>query len=184
MRRCWLVLCAASWMHAEEIALRIDPAQTSVQFKLGATLHSVRGTFQLKRGNIRYDDATGAASGEIAIDAASGQSGNSDRDRDMHAKVLESPRYPEIVFRPAKVSGKVDGRGSSRIILIGLISIHGAEHEISLPLQVDTAGGRYTALGAFTVPYVKWGMKNPSKAFLRVSENVEVTIRGIAERVR
>jgi polyisoprenoid-binding protein YceI len=185
MIRRWLPLFAAlSSLHAGEIALRIDPSQTTVQFKLGAVLHSVRGTFQLKSGNIRFDDGTGAASGEIVIDAASGQSGNADRDRDMHEKVLESGRFPEIAFHPKQVSGKVSDTGSSKIVLIGQISIHGANHDISLPLQVEATGGRYSASGAFTIPYVKWGLKNPSKALLRVSENVEINIRGVAERAR
>jgi polyisoprenoid-binding protein YceI len=174
------VLLAAGCLTAAEIELRLDPAQTSVQFKLGATLHSVKGTFRLKRGTIRFDDATGAASGELAIDAASGQSGNTDRDRDMHQKVLESAKFGEIVFRPRSVSGKVQKQGTSKVTLTGTISIHGADHELSVPLDVESAGGSYTANGRFNIPYVKWGMKNPSKALLRVSENVEIAIRAVA----
>jgi hypothetical protein len=65
-----------------------------------------------------------------------------------------------------------------------VVSIHGADHEIAVPLQVEISGGQYTASGSFLVPYVKWGMKNPSKTLLRVSENVEITIRGVAGRIR
>jgi polyisoprenoid-binding protein YceI len=179
-----VLLLAAGSLAAEEIALRIDPAKTSVQFKLGATLHSVRGTFQVKRGEIRFDEATGAASGEVVIDAASGQSGNSDRDRDMHSKVLESARFPEIIFRPNRVAGSIAAQGVTRVTTTGVVSIHGADHEIAVPLQVEISGGQYTASGSFSVPYVKWGMKNPSKTLLRVSENVEITIRGVAGRIR
>ena len=43
-------------------------------------MHTVHGTFQLRRGAIRFDPASGQASGEIVIDLASGQSGNKWRD--------------------------------------------------------------------------------------------------------
>jgi hypothetical protein len=45
---------------------------------------------------------------------------------------------------------------------------------------VDTAGGRYEASATFIIPYVKWGMKNPSTLFLRVNDKVEITVRTVA----
>jgi polyisoprenoid-binding protein YceI len=180
MRNAAIGVLLAVCLTAAEMELRLDPGQTTVQFKLGATLHSVKGTFQLKRGTIRFDDATGAASGELAIDATSGQSGNADRDRDMHQKVLESAKFPEIVFRPKSVTGKVARSGAFKVALAGTISIHGSQLEISIPLEVSAAEGRYSASGRFIIPYVKWGMKNPSKMLLRVSEDVELTIHTTA----
>jgi polyisoprenoid-binding protein YceI len=147
-------------------------------------LHTVRGSFLLKRGNIRFDSATGKASGELVVDAASGESGNGARDRRMHKNVLESDRYPEIVFRPDRVEGKVAQQGASQVGLHGMFSIHGAEHELTLPVEVEAAGGQYTAAIVFAVPYVKWGMKNPSTFFLRVDDKVEIGIHTVASAVR
>jgi polyisoprenoid-binding protein YceI len=176
-------LAAATPLEAQTVALRIDPAQTQVEFTLGAVLHTVHGTFRLQRGEIRFDPATGSASGELVVDATSAQSGNDARDKDMHKKVLESGRYPEIVFRTGRVVGKVAAQGPSQVRLHGIFSIHGAEHEIEIPAEVEAAGGQYRATVKFSVPFVEWGMKDPSTLFLRVDKRVDITIHTIAHVV-
>jgi len=174
------VLSVAGTIPGQDTALRVDPAQTRVEFTLPDLLHTVHGTFQLKRGDLRFDPASGKASGELVVDAASGDSGSAGRDRRMHANILQSDRFPEITFRPDRVIGKVAPEGKFTVELHGMFGIHGAEHEITLPLEVEAAGGQYTASGTCKVPYVKWGMKNPSTLFLRVSDTVEITIHTIA----
>jgi polyisoprenoid-binding protein YceI len=116
------------------------------------------------------------------VDAASGASGSGARDRRMHKNVLESGRYPEIVFRPDRVDGRVAPEGVSHVQLHGTFTIHGASHEITMPADVEAAGDEYQAVAHFTIPYAKWGMKNPSTLFLRVSDQVEITIHTVARR--
>ena len=41
----------------------LQPQETRVAFTLGATLHTVHGTLRAKRGSVRFNPATGAASG-------------------------------------------------------------------------------------------------------------------------
>jgi hypothetical protein len=48
-------------------------------------------------------------------------------------------------------------------------------------VHVEAAAGRYAATAHFTVPYVKWGMKNPSTFVLRVSDKVQIDVRLAAE---
>ena len=173
-------LLGAATIPGQETSLHADPAQTTVEFTLPSLLHTVHGTFQLKRGDLRFDPAGGQASGELVVDATTGESGSDGRDKRMHHSILQSATYPEIVFRPDRVAGKVALEGKSEVSLHGMFSIHGAAHEIDLPLHVQAAGGRYTATGTFKVPYVKWGMKNPSTLMLRVSDTVEITIHTVA----
>jgi polyisoprenoid-binding protein YceI len=184
VRLACVTLLAASSIPAQDTVLQVDPSKTKVEFTLVDVLHTVHGSFLLKRGDIRFDAANGKASGELVVDAASGDSGSGARDRNMHKNVLESARYPEIVFRPDRVEGQVAPRGASKVALHGMFSIHGAEHEITLPVEVEAAGGQYTATMAFAVPYVQWGMKNPSTLFLRVSDKVEITIHTEARAAR
>ena len=173
-------LTAALTAGAQELALELTPAQTAVQFQLGATLHTVHGTFALKRGTIHVDLASGRASGEIVVDATSAATGNSGRDRKMHGEILESARFPEIVFRPDRLEGKIAPQGASHLALHGLFTIHGADHELTVPVDVETANGQYTSTAVFTIPYVKWGLKNPSTLMLRVSDKVVLTVRTVA----
>ena len=175
-----LAAAAPGTIPAQTAILEMDPAETRVEFTLGDVLHTVHGAFVLKRGNFRFDAATGKASGELVVDAASGDSGSAARDRRMHANVLESARYPEIVFRPDRVEGKLEPQGVSKVQLHGMFAIHGAEHEITVPAEVEADGGRYNATVQFAVPYVKWGMKNPSTLFLRVNDRVDITIHTVA----
>jgi polyisoprenoid-binding protein YceI len=174
------VLLAIAPLSAQETALELDPAQTEVSFTLPDVLHTVHGKFALKRGSIHFDPATGKASGELIVDATSGNSGSTARDRRMHQNILESAKYPEIVFRPDRVQGKVEPRGTSQVQLHGVFTIHGAPHEILMPVQVEAGAERYSATLHFTVPYVQWGMKNPSTLILRVSDKVDIDIKTVA----
>src|SRR5208282_4058307 len=150
---------------AQNAALQLDPQHTTINFTLGDVLHTVRGTFQLKRGALRLDPASGKLTGEIVVDAKSGQSGNGIRDRKMHREVLESDRYPEIVFRPDRVEGTVLPQGKSSVRIHGMFNIHGADHELTIPAEVEMSADHWTATLHFAVPYANWGMKNPSTVF-------------------
>jgi polyisoprenoid-binding protein YceI len=167
-----LAVCAAA--RSQEIVLNPDPAAATVQFKLPATLHTVHGSFKLKHGAIRFNPATGKISGDVVVDAASGNSGNDSRDRRMHKEILESAKYPEIVFTPDRVDGTVAPQGASQIQVHGVFRIHGAAHEITIPVQVRMANGQASATTNFAIPYVMWGIKNPSTFFLHVGDKVEI----------
>jgi len=161
---------------AQETTLVLDPAKTTVSFSLEATLHTVHGTFRLKSGVIQFNPATGAASGAVVVDATSGETGNSRRDRNMHKDVLQSPRYPEITFTPTRVTGSFVAQGESSVTVDGVLRLRGADHTVALTFKVQTSDGELQATTQLTVPYVAWGLKNPSSFLLRVAEKVEVSI--------
>ncbi len=163
---------------AQAVVLQCDPAQAAADFTLGDSLHTVKGSFSMKSGEIHFDPATEMVSGEIVFDATSGQSGNKGRDRKMHKDVLESERYPEIGFRPDRVEGKVAASGTSTVQVHGMFRIHGAEHEITAPADVTPQGDHWNVSSHFSVPYAKWGMKNPSLLFLRVGNSVDLVFHG------
>jgi hypothetical protein len=56
----------------------------------------------------------------------------------------------------------------------GLFRIHGAAHEITIPVQVQMNNGKASAKTNFTIPYVMWGIKNPSTLLLHVGDKVEI----------
>ena len=161
---------------AQEASLNFIPAQTAVNFTLGDVLHTVHGSFSLKFGQIRFAPATNAIGGEIVVDAASGNSGSATRDRKMHKEILESARYSEVTFLPDRVQGKILVLGTSQVQVHGMFGIHGAEHEITVPAQVELAPDHWSLTVHFAVPYVKWGMKDPSTFILRVEKTVDIDL--------
>jgi hypothetical protein len=66
----------------------------------------------------------------------------------------------------------------------GIFNIHGVDHEITVPVDVDRSTDHWTATVHFTVPYAKWGMKNPSTLFLRVNDSVEIDLMAAGNVVR
>jgi polyisoprenoid-binding protein YceI len=175
----WFAFCAFAQASApgtppHEFRLQLDPSLSGATFILTGNFHSVEGSFALKRGTIQYDPVSGNASGEIVSDALSGKTGNDGRDKKMHQDVLESSRFPEISFRPDHTEGAFATAGDSTLQVHGMFSIHGADHELTIPVTVHLDGETWSAKATFRVPYAKWGMKNPSVLFLRVAGFVDV----------
>ena len=171
-----LLLAAAPPATAERV-LALSPKEAKVSFTLDATVHTVHGTVPLTSGTIQFDPASGRASGEVVLDLAHAQTGNDGRDADMHGKVLETARFPRAVFRPHQLQGSLRPSGTSEIVLKGTLLFHGAEHPVEIPAKVSLAGDRLTADGHLTIPYVAWGLKDPSKFVLRVGKSVEVRLQ-------
>jgi YceI-like domain len=180
-----VVLSAAAAQHAtqtaqaasaNEIVLTVDPAQSTVHYSVSSSLHTVHGTFALKRGTLRFEPATGKANGEIVVDAASGQSGSDSRDKKMHKEVLESSRFTEIIFRPERVEGTVQPQGTSSTQLHGVCVLHGSEHEITVPVRAELKSDQWKGTATFSVPYNDWGLKNPGNFLLKVDHTVSIEV--------
>lgn len=174
-----LAALAAVSAHAEERALVLDPAASRISFTLGATGHDVEGKMALKSGRIAFDPDTGAASGEIVLDLKSAETGSDGRDKDMHEEVLETGKYPTAVFRAEKVRGAVAPSGPSQVTLDGTLSFHGGEHKVSLPAKIDAQNGRVVADTQLQIPYVQWGLHDPSILVLRVAKVVDVKVHAV-----
>lgn len=176
----FLIAAFSTSAFSQQETFTLDPGQTKVNFTLGDVLHTVHGEFRLKRGSIVLNKATGQASGELVVDATSGDSGNKSRDKKMHKEILESEKYPEIVFTPQHFQGPLNDQGKSHLLIDGLFNIHGASHPMTLIVDADVEHGDASAATSFAVPYVKWGLKNPSTFILRVSDKVDITINAVA----
>jgi polyisoprenoid-binding protein YceI len=167
---------------AQETVVHLDPAQTKVEFSVGSTLHTVHGAFKLKSGEVRFDPATGKASGAIVVAATSGETANDGRDKKMHGKVLESEKFPEIVFTPNQVHGKIAPQGSSEVEVSGVFRLHGQDHDLTMTVAVEPrASDQIQATTHFGVPYVKWGLKSPNTFLLKVDDTVDVEIHAAGQ---
>src|SRR5260370_39486983 len=166
---------------AQEVIIDLDPSKSTVQFALSAVLHTVHGTFKVKGGTVHWEIATGKTSGQIVVDVKSGYTGVAAHDRQMHEAVLESGRFPEAIFSPDRVTGQVSMEGESQVDVHGILRIHGQAHEVTFHGKVNLQDDRATASAKFVMPYVRWGMKDPSTCVLRVNDNVdlEMSLTGI-----
>jgi polyisoprenoid-binding protein YceI len=159
-----------------EIVLTLDPAQSKVHWTMDSSLHTVHGTFALNSGTVHFDPETGKAGGEIVVHATSGESGNSSRDARMRKEILETAKYPDVVFRPTQMEGKVAPSGAADGKLHGVFVIHGAEHDLTAVVHAELTGDRWNGTSRFEVPYVKWGIKDPSNFLLKVKPVVHVEL--------
>lgn len=154
----------------------LDPEATQISFTLGATGQDVEGKLYLRDGELRLGPEAATASGELTIDVVRAETGHKKRDKTMHKKVLESISHPWIVFRAERIEGTVAATGTSEVSLVGTLTLLGTEHPFTLALSVEVEGERFMARTSFPVPYIEWGLRNPSFAFLRVAKVVDVTI--------
>lgn len=161
---------------AQQQTLTVNPSASSVGFALTGTGHEVHGTFHVTSGTIQFDRTATKMSGTVTVSASSGESGDNGRDKNMHQKVLETERYSDITFQPQSYSGTLAASGDSSIQVSGIFTLHGTPHDLTVPMQVHIEGQNVTAKGSFIVPYVKWGLKDPSVFILKVAKDVHIDL--------
>src|SRR5438270_9832833 len=116
---CVALLLGGIRAQGQQNEFQVDRAKSTVTFTLGDVLHTVHGTFKVSHGTLQVEPG-GKASGEIVVDARSGESGSGMRDRKMNKEVLESAKYPEISFRPNRIDGLLNTQGNSTVMVHGM----------------------------------------------------------------
>src|SRR5438270_12404451 len=79
-----LLAFAGSLAAGQQFLFQLDPQHTGVNFTLGDVLHTLHGTFLVKQGSLTLDPASGTLTGELVVDANSGNSGSGMRELKMH----------------------------------------------------------------------------------------------------
>jgi polyisoprenoid-binding protein YceI len=171
-----LALGSALSAGAQQQTFTINPATSSVAFALTGTGHEVRGSFHVSSGAIQYDHTAAKISGSVVVSAASGDSGDKGRDKKMHSDVLEVEHYADVTFQPKSYTGALAASGDSTIQVSGVFTLHGSAHDITVPMQIHIEGSSVTAKGSFVVPYVQWGLKDPSIFILKVAKEVHIDL--------
>jgi polyisoprenoid-binding protein YceI len=163
--------------NAASQTLTLDPTASHIGFTLGAVIHTVEGRISLGSGTIHFDADTGAASGEIVVDARSATTDLERRDRNMHDDVLGSATFPRIVFHPDHLAVlRREGNERAEIQLAGRLAMHGHELPLTLPATLMAQGDRLEIESRFPVHYVDWGMPAYSVLFVTVEPSVDVTV--------
>jgi polyisoprenoid-binding protein YceI len=171
-----LPLSLAATAFAQHETFTVSPDASHIGFALNGTGHHVEGVFHVQDGTIQFDPAAQTISGSIVAAANSGNSGDTGRDKKMNSEVLNSDKFTEIIFAPKSYTGKLAATGDSTIQVSGVFTLHGSSHDITVPMQVHIAGSSLEAKGQFVVPYVKWGLKDPSIFILKVAKQVDIDL--------
>jgi len=102
----------------------------------------------------------------------------------MNNEVLESARYPEIVFESTRVSGSKTGDSHFSVQMTGHLTLHGVSHELTIPVQASLTGGTLHTHGEFTVLQTAYGIKPVRVAggSLKIKDELKLTFNIVARR--
>ena len=161
---------------AQHRTFTVNADSSQVAFTLAGTGHHVQGGFHVQSGSIDFDVKAQTISGSVVVAAGSGNSGDKGRDKKMNSDVLESDKFAEVSFVPKSYQGTLANSGDSSVQVSGTFTLHGSAHDIAVPMQLHFDGNSLTAKGHFTVPYVQWGLKDPSVFILKVAKEVDIDL--------
>lgn len=171
-----LPLFLASSGLAQHETLTISPESSVIGFTLGGSAHETHGTFHVQSGSIDFDRTAPKLSGSVVVAASSGKTGNDSRDKRMTNEVLDAPHFTDVSFAPHSYQGAIAPAGDSTLQVTGTFTLHGTSHELTIPMQVHIDGANCTVKTHFAVPYVQWGLKDPSVFILKVAKEVDVNL--------
>jgi polyisoprenoid-binding protein YceI len=105
-------------------------------------------------------------------------------ERTMNEEVLESARYPEIVFESTKVSASKAGDGQFFVNLIGTLTLHGVSNNQAVAAQISLTGDLLRAHGDFTILQSAYGIKPVSVAggALKVKDELKCSFDIVARK--
>jgi polyisoprenoid-binding protein YceI len=103
--------------------------------------------------------------------------------REIRELVLETAKYPEIVFKSTDVVGKLSG-GQIKAEIGGDLTLHGVTRHIVIPTQVALDGESLRASGQFTIKRGDYNVKATSaaKGTIRVRDKLKFTFDIVAHQ--
>jgi hypothetical protein len=174
-----VILASAALAQHQTFALNSDASE--VKIKLNTTHEVVNGTFHVQSGSINFDRAASHISGIVIVAAGSGKTGNDSRDKKMNKDILKVDQFATVSFEPKTYTGTIAASGDSTIQVSGVFTLLGTPHDLTIPMQIHIDGSKATAKAQFVVPYVQWGLKNPSFMFWKAENDVAVDLNVVGK---
>jgi len=177
---------------AETLHLNADLNKSEVRATVAEPFGAIRspatGAFKIKSCVIDGDPNNVAATAHVklVIDAASYDSGNATRDRNVIQFALEATKYPTINFESTALEDvRIDVPGvSGSATVVGNLTLHGTTKILRVPVRVSmSTDGQFSAGGEIEFRYTDFGVTVPRLAFLiSAGDQTTVTIRILAQR--
>jgi len=161
---------------AQHQTFAVNPDTSEIKMTLNTTHEVVNGTFHIQSGSIDFDRTASHISGTVIVAAGSGKTGNDSRDKKMNKDILKVDQFATVSFEPKTYTGTIAASGDSTIQVSGVFTLLGTGHDLTIPMQIHIDGSKATARAQFVVPYVQWGLKNPSFMFWKAENDVAIDL--------
>ena len=171
-----LTLILAPAALAQHQTFAVNPDASEVKMTLNTNHEIVNGTFHIHSGSIDFDRGTPKMSGSVVVLAGSGKTGNGTRDKRMSKEILLVEQHANVSFEPKSYAGVLAPTGDSTIQVTGIFTLLGTPHEITIPMLVHLEGTAATAKAHFSVPYIQWGLKDPSLLIWKAEKEVAIDL--------
>lgn len=166
---------------AQHQTFAVNPDASEVKIALNTTHEVVNGAFHVRSGSIEFDRSAARISGSIVVLAGSGKTGNDSRDKKMNKDILKVDLYTTVSFAPKTYTGTIAPSGDSTIQVSGVFTLLGNPHDIAVPMQIHMDGSKATVRAHFVIPYVQWGLKNPSFMFWKAENDVAIDLNLVGQ---
>jgi YceI-like domain len=161
---------------AQHQTFTVNPDASEIKMKLNTTHEVVIGTFHIQSGSINFDRTASRISGIVIVAAGSGKTGNNSRDRKMNKDILKVDQFANVSFAPKAYTGTIAASGDSTIQVSGVFTVLGRPHDLAISMQIHMDASKATAKAQFVVPYVEWGLKNPSFLIWKAENDVAIDL--------
>jgi polyisoprenoid-binding protein YceI len=159
----------------------VNPDASEVKMTLKTTHELVDGTFHVQSGSIEFDRNATKISGTVVVAAGSGKTGNDGRDKKMNKNILKVDQYTTVSFAPKTYRGMIAASGDSTVQVSGVFTLLGTPHDLTIPIQIHMDGTKATAKAQFVIPYVQWGLKNPSFLIWKAENDVAIDLNLVGQ---
>lgn len=149
---------------------------SEIKITLNTTHELVNGTFHIQSGSIEFDRSSPEMTGSVVVLAGSGKTGNGSRDKKMDKDILKVEQYATVSFSPKSYAGTIAPSGDSTIRITGIFTLLGKPHEITVPTLIHIEGTTAVAKAHFVIPYVQWGLRNPSFLIWKADNDVGIDL--------
>jgi len=161
---------------AQHQTFAVNPDASEVKMTLNTTHEVVNGTFHIQLGSIEFDRGAPKMSGSVVVLAGSGKTGNGSRDKRMNKEILQVEQHASVSFEPKSYAGVIAPSGDSTIQVTGIFTLLGTPHEIIIPMLIHLEATTATAKAHFAVPYIQWGLKDPSFLVWKADKEVAIDL--------
>ncbi|HYV98626.1 MAG TPA: YceI family protein [Gemmatimonadaceae bacterium] len=139
-------------------------------FDATASLGPFRGITKTARGALTGAPTLSAVKGFVEMDAKTLTTNNSLRDHDMR-NTLDVEKYPAIRFDLDSVTVIAEGGDSTRIELVGRMSIHGVTRPLRIPAVLHRTHNELRVTGTYPLVLPNYGVTKLKRMLGTLSMN-------------